>query len=75
MENQYVVHVRQYDMSPIDCNELSPHWGTTFSSLKNAKAAAKEIAQRIRAARENRCACYVEIYKNGRFYEEYRIVR
>lgn len=73
MRNFYTVHVFQYYASPTECNRLVPHWAEKFSSIKKYRARAKEIAEEIRTKRNNRCTCYVEVFKNGDYIGEYTI--
>lgn len=75
MKNTYKIKVRQYHISPISCNELVPHWGETFTSIKAYKARAKEIAAEIRNELNNHGICWVSVYKNGKYNGEYTIIK
>lgn len=75
MKNVYKICVRQYSMSPAECNQLVPHWREKFTSIKSYKARAKEIAEEIRTKRNIRSTCWVEVYKNGAYIGEYTIRR
>lgn len=75
MKNTYHIHVRQYHISPRDCNKLVPHWGETFMNLAKAKKRAREIANAIRDTQNNRAICWVEIFKNGVYNGKYAIIK
>lgn len=75
VRNTYKMHVRQFDISPADCNRLYPHWDETFTNAKVLRARARQVAAYIRKARNNYCKCYVAVYKNDKYYGEYVIVR
>lgn len=68
----YKMQVHQYDLSDHDAEQLVPHHDMIFRSKRMLRKAAREVAQKIREARGNKCYCQVHIYSDldhdGRYY-------